>query len=193
MLVVSLVAIGLAFLLILWFVKRSTNPKVCCGKVGGILRRFASIRQFKVLSDLNLEADGKKAHFDYALIGFYGISFVTCLGQSAAYYGQERDAKWSYVVGDNKKTYFPNPVLAGEKAIDAVRTIFSQNKVYNIQMEHLVVFAGARKKTEVFVKTTDPALKRGDLKKLLGKVKYEKDNNVDVAQLAALLEKYMVK
>lgn len=192
-LAVSMVALAVVFLLILWLIRRSTNPKVCRKKVTGILKRFAGIRQFKVLTDLDLEYDGRKAHFDEVLIGFYGISFVTCLNESASYYGQERDEKWSCVKSDNQRFYLPNPVSAGVEGIDVVRHIFSSNQVYNIQMEHLVVFTGSGKKTEVFVKTSSPALKRKDLKNLLGKVKYQKDNSVDVSKLADLLEKYAAK
>ena len=176
-LAVGLTATALVLLLILWLIRRSTNPKVCRRKVTALLKRYAGIRQFKVLADLNLEYEGKKAHFDQVLIGFYG---------------QEQDEKWSRVDG-SKKEYFPNPLIAGEKGIDTVRQIFSKNQVYNIQMEHLVVFAGARKKTEVYVKASAPVLKRKELQQLLGRVKYQKDNSVDVDQLAALLEKYAKK
>lgn len=189
-LAVSMVALAIVFLLILWLIRRSTNPKACRKKVTGILKRFAGIRQFKVLTDLNLEFNGKKAHFDEVLIGFYGISFITCLNESASYYGQEKDQKWSCVKSDNQRAYLPNPVIAGVEGIDVVRRIFSSNQVYNIQMEHLIVFTGSGKKTEIFVKTSSPAVKRKDLAKLLGKVRYQKDNSVDVAQLAALLEQY---
>ncbi|MDD3192840.1 MAG: hypothetical protein PHE47_03170 [Oscillospiraceae bacterium] len=193
MLAVGLTAVALVFLLILWLIRRSTNPKVCRRKVTAMLKRYAGIRQFKVLTDLDLEIDGKTAHFDYALIGFYGISFVTCLGESAAYYGQERDEKWSRVDGGSKKSYFPNPLIEGEKGLAVVRQIFAKHNVYNIQMENLVVFAGSRKKTEVYVKASAPALKRKELRQLLGRVKYQKDNSVDVAQLAGLLEEYAKK
>ena len=190
MLGLGLGAVALAFLLILWLIKRSTNPKVCQKKVTGILKRFAGIRQFKVLTDLDLTFEGQTAHFDQVLIGFYGISFITCLGESAAYYGQEQDASWSRVDDGNKKVSFPNPLLTGEKGIDTVRRIFSMNDVYNIQMEHLLVFAGARKKTEVYVKSSVPVLKRKELGQLLNKVKYQKDNSVDVQKLAELLQQY---
>ncbi len=193
MLGLGLGAVALAFLLILWLIKRSTNPKVCKKKVTGILKRFAGIRQFRVLTDLDLAFEGQTAHFDQVLIGFYGISFITCLGESAAYYGQERDASWSRVDDGNKKVSFPNPLLAGEKGIDTVRRIFSKNDVYNIQMEHLLVFAGARKKTEVYVKSSVPVLKRKELGQLLDKVKYQKDNSVDVQKLAGLLQQYAQK
>ena len=189
MLALGLTAVALVFLLILWMIRRSTNPKVCRKKVVGILKRYAAIRQFRVLTDLDLELDGRTAHFDQVLIGFYGISFFTCLPESAAYYGQQRDEKWSRVDADGKKTYLPNPLIAGEQGIDTVRRIFAKNNVYNIQMEHLVVFAGARKKTEVYVKASVPTLKRKELKQLLDKVKYQKDNSVDVEMLAGLLEK----
>ncbi len=193
MLALGLTAVALAFLLILWLIRRSANPKVCRKKVTGILKRYAGIRQFRVLTDLDLEFEGNTAHFDQVLIGFYGISFITCLAETAAYYGQRQDEKWSRVDSGNRKVYFPNPLTEGEKGIDTVRRIFSQNKVYNIQMEHLVVFAGARKKTEVYVKASAPVLKRKELKRLLDKVKYQKDNSVDVEALAGLLQKYARK
>lgn len=56
-----------------------------------------------------------------------------------------------------------------------------------------MVFAGARKKTEVYVKASAPVLKRKELKRLLDKVKYQKDNSVDVEALAGLLQKYARK
>ena len=85
MLALGLTAVALVFLLILWMIRRSTNPKVCRKKVVGILKRYAAIRQFRVLTDLDLELDGRTAHFDQVLIGFYEVSFFTCLPDSAAY------------------------------------------------------------------------------------------------------------
>lgn len=70
MLALGLTAVALVFLLILWMIRRSTNPKVCRKKVVGILKRYAAIRQFRVLTDLDLELDGRTAHFDQVLIGF---------------------------------------------------------------------------------------------------------------------------
>ena len=52
---------------------------------------------------------------------------------------------------------------------------------------------GARKKTEVYVKSTVPVLKRKELGQLLDKVKYQKDNSVDVQKLAGLLQQYAQK
>lgn len=193
MLALGLTAVALVFLLILWMIRRSTNPKVCRKKVVGILKRYAAIRQFRVLTDLDLELDGRTAHFDQVLIGFYGISFFTCLPESAAYYGQQRDEKWSRVDADGKKTYLPNPADCRGAGDRYGTPYFRENNVYNIQMEHLVVFAGARKKTEVYVKASVPTLKRKELKQLLDKVKYQKDNSVDVEMLAGLLEKYAGK
>lgn len=43
------------------------------------------------------------------------------------------------------------------------------------------------------MKASVPTLKRKELKQLLDKVKYQKDNSVDVEMLAGLLEKYAGK
>ena len=43
------------------------------------------------------------------------------------------------------------------------------------------------------VKASAPVLKRKELKRLLDKVKYQKDNSVDVEALAGLLQKYARK
>lgn len=185
----ALVLIALTAILSLWMLHRATDPKTCKNKVKGMLKRFAALRQYKVLSDVTVQYEGKKAHFDQILVGVYGISFVSCLADSAAYYGQEREEKWAKVDSKTgKKSYFANPITAGEKAIDLVRRVFSKNNVYGIQMEHLIVFAGSPRKTEIFVKGSIPMLRRSDLKKLLDKVRYEEDRGVDVEKIVKLLQ-----
>ncbi len=182
----------LILLIVLWLIRRSTNPKICKKKVTNILKRFALIRHFSVLSDVNIAFDGKTAHFDNILVGFYGISFIVCISETAAFYGQEDDEKWSRMVKD-KKEYFPNPLIEAGKAEGIVRNILSKNQVYNVPIEKLLVFAGAHRKTEVNVKTSVPALKRKELKKQLDKVKYQKDLSVNVGQITDLLNKYTVE
>ena len=186
-----MVLLAAAAIVTLWVMHRATDPKACRNKVKGILKRFAGIRQYKVLSDVTVQYEGKKAHFDQVLIGIYGISFVSVLADTAAYYGQEKDQKWAKVDSKTgKKTYLENPIFAGEKAIELVRRIFSKNNVYNIQMEHLIVFAGAPGKIEMFVKGPAPLLKRKELKRQLDKVRYEEDRGVDMEKLAKLLQEY---
>lgn len=155
-----------------------------------LLQRYAGIRNFKVLSDIDLEIGGKSAHFDGVLVGFFGILFVTSLDETASYYGTEREEKWTVVNKKGEKTYLPNPVQRGVEMVDVVRTIFSKNNVYNIQMEHVVLLTGWDKKTETFIPAGLPVYRKKELKQYLRKTKFEKDNNVDVEQLCALLEKY---
>lgn len=184
---ITLGLILLIFLLVLWLIKRSADPKVNARKVGGTLRRFASLRQYAVLENVNLTHGEETAHFDYALVSFFGVLWFSVIGDVAAIYGQAKDQKWTIVDKDKRRT-IPNPVATGEKAMETVRKVFAENKIYNTKMEHFVVFAGGGKKTEIYVTAPEQAVKRADLVKLIGSSKYDKDNDLDVKTLAAFLK-----
>ncbi|MDD2955584.1 MAG: hypothetical protein PHD67_04625 [Oscillospiraceae bacterium] len=186
--------IGAVLLLIicLWVVLAIHNagvPKHCHKKAARLLKKYAGIRNFKVLTDLDVEINGRKAHFDDVLVGFFGILFVTTLDETASYYGTEREERWT-VVNKGAKSYFPNPVKQGLETVDVARTIFSKNGVYNIQMEHVALLTGWDKKTETFIPAGLPVYRKKELKQYLLKSKFEKDNDVDVERLCGLLEQY---
>lgn len=178
-------------LLVVVAIHNAGIPRHSHKKARKILQRYAGIRNFKVLSDIDLEIGGKSAHFDGVLVGFFGILFVTTLDETASYYGTEREERWT-VVKKEEKSYFPNPIQRGVEMVDVVRTIFSKNNVYNIQMEHVVLFTGWDKKVETFISAGLPVYRKKELKQYLKKARFEKDNDVDVDQLCALLEKYRV-
>jgi hypothetical protein len=192
----TLLTAGAVLLLVicLWVVfaiRNASIPRHCHKKAAGMLKKYARIRNFKVLSDVDLKIGERGAHFDDILVGFFGILFVTTLDETASYYGTEREERWT-VVNKEKRSYFPNPVKQGVEMVDVVRTIFSKNDIYNIQMEHVVLFTGWDKKVETFIPSGLPVYRKKELKQYLMKTKFEKDNDVDVERLCALLEQYRV-
>lgn len=186
---VTIVTAGMliAFSIGLWLVKRATNPKVNHKKVGAALRRFAGIRQYAVLEDLHIRLKDESAQFDYAMVTFYGVLLFSVVPQSAQIYGQEQEGDWVIVEGESRKKA-PNPIFLGEQSAMVLRKVFSEHKIYNMQVEHFTIFAGSRRKTEVYVTAPEKSCRRQEIQKLLKKGKFEKDNNVDVKKIAAFLQ-----
>ncbi|WP_312643493.1 nuclease-related domain-containing protein [Hydrogenoanaerobacterium sp.] len=182
-------AIALVVVL-LW--KRRTSVAGQYRRVTGTLKKFASIRSYKVLQDITLDCGKETVHIDHILVGFFGLLFVNTQVENADYYGEEREEYWS-VVKDDVKTRIKNPLNEGIAAMDAARKIFAKNNVYNIQMEQVVVFTSAFKKNVLYVKDTLPIVNVRKLGSLLSKTRFEKDNGVDVEQLVKLLEENKVK
>ena len=155
-----------------------------------ILRRYAGVRNFKVLRDVTVSIQGRTAHTDLMLIGFFGIIFFETEDYAGEYYGNPKDETWAYVSPNQRKTRIPNGLTKLEKDIDVYRTIFASNNVYKIQMEPMIIFSPFKKKTEIYVHETVPFLRVNELRGHLDKVKYDKDNDVDVPLLVSLIQKY---
>lgn len=157
-------------------------------KTARILKGFAGIRRFKVLSDVTLKADGKTAHVENMLIGFFGILIVHTLGARGEYYGTLDGENWilSREEGQQRRN-FPNPVLEQQRALALMRSILSKRKLYNIPMEYVVYMADKGKKTGLFITHSGEILLPGKLKGFLHKTKFEKDTGLDVNKVAEAL------
>lgn len=156
-------------------------------KTTHILTKFGLIRGFKVLSEVKFQYKGQTYFIENMLIGFFGILIVHTLGARGEYYGQIDGKEWQLVLEDKKQS-FPNPVLEQQKAISALRAIFSQNKAFNIPIENIVVLTSKAKKTGLFITNDNIIFLPGQLKPYLHKTKFEKDADIDVDQLAEIIE-----
>lgn len=154
-------------------------------KVRGVLKRFASIRSFRVLSNLDLPHGSGTVHVENMLIGFFGIIFTESISKNGEYYGELKGERWIRIT-DKERTEFPNPLLRGEQAMSAVRELFSKDGLYRVPMEQFVVVARKSKKLKMYIGGAE-IVSLAELKKQLGKVKYEKDNNVDVDRISRLV------
>lgn len=155
-------------------------------KVEKQLNRVAAIRKQKVLRDVTVSCAGKTGEFSHLLVGPFGVLAVTVLDKRGVYYGDAKSKTWYC---DNGKTKFelPNPYLKTQKAIEALRELFSRNEIYKVPVEHIVVFDSYAKKSNCFVGSEIKRYRISQLNAYLEREEFEKDNGVDEVKIAALL------
>lgn len=164
------------------------NPsgKGAVRRTTGTLSKYAAIRRFKVLSDVTLTADGKTAHVENILIGFFGILLVHTCGARGEYYGTVDGEDW-IITRDGTRATIPNPLREQQKAMAIMRTLFSKNKLYNLPIENVVYLSSKGKKTGLFITHSGQILLPGKLAGYLGKTKFDKDTGLDVQRVAEAL------
>jgi hypothetical protein len=161
-------------------------------RMGRILSRYAAIRRFRVLRNLRFEAKEGAVPVEQLMVGFFGVLLVHTVGARGEFYGKLDDKEW-VLVRDYKRIPFPNPYQGNQKAIAAIRALFSKNKLHNVPVHQVVVFTNASKKTSVMIAPDEAVLPRGKLKKYLQRTKFDHDAEIDVDRVAALLEPYSQK
>ncbi len=185
--VVALVILTLIIALtrfIIWRVNVKRGVHVH-NKVDAVLKRYGVIRNFKVLKDFDISANGETVRVEHALIGFFGIVFLTARGETADFYGERKSDSW-LMIKDDKKTKIENPIAHNEDVMRVARNVLGQNKVYSIPMEGIVVFSGRPKKTTIYC-ADNTVMRYKELYKYLNKAKFDKDNNLDVEKIKELL------
>lgn len=160
-----------------WYVQTKSGVYVH-NKVDGILKRYGIIRNFKILRDFEISANGESVKVEHALIGFFGIIFISARGETADFYGEKTSEDW-LMIKNEKKTRIENPIAKNDKAIRIARNLLGKNKIYNIPMEGIAVFNGREKKTTIYC-ADNTIMRCKELYKYLNKAKFDKDNNVDV-------------
>jgi len=161
------------------------------------LKKFAAIRSYKVISDIDLPmSDGRIAHIENLLIGFFGVLIINAKEFGGIIYGDYKKDTWVSVKGKEDKgtavsTPFKNPIPAMEEAADAVRYTLTSNKIYKTAIESFILFTGS--KLNFAVTKGLPLLQEKDFKKLLEKEKYSADGPVDVEEVYNTLMNAAVK
>lgn len=173
-----------------WF-RYQADRKGVLGKrrVDTLLKKFGVIRNYRVLRDVTLVIGERRAKIEHMMVGFFGVLIASSVNDTAEYYGTVRDEYWTKVT-DQKREKIENFERKNQQDIDVLREIFSKNGVYGIRMEGVVVFCGNHKKTLIGVTGSNALMDLRTFKAYLGKSKFEKDNDVDVPALCALLDKY---
>jgi hypothetical protein len=193
MLLFVVIVFGLALFGLLYLVhhlrRNVLNPsgKGAARRTRGALKRYAGIRRFRVLGDVKIGLKGKTAEIENILIGFFGVLLVHTLGARGEYYGTLDGAQWSVTLNE-KRTAFPNPVLAQQKAEALLRGVFAANQLYSIPVEHIVYLESRGKKTGFFITNSGEVLLPGKLKDYLHKAKFDVDTGLDVDKVAKAIE-----
>lgn len=157
--------------------------------VNAILRRYALSHNFKVLENVTVRCDGKEQTIDFVLVGFFGLLFVSALQGKGDFYGDLKEARWSFV-DDEKKVRFDNPVLEMDKKIELFRRLMAQKKVYNLKVNSAVVVVSSKSNVPMYLshmRSENIVMTTKEFKRFLQKEKFEKDNNVDVPALTKML------
>ena len=156
-----------------------------------ILKSFAGIRKYKVLSDVTVEYKGKSAHIDQMMVGYFGVLFVSAYNlKKASLFGGENEDKWA-VVKDDKKEHIPNFHKQNLAFNAFLRDIFSSEKIYSIPFENAVCIKCKDDIKQINANVNSMnILTLKQLKKHIRKVKFEKDLGVDVDKIVNCIEKY---
>lgn len=157
-------------------------------KVTSILKKYAFIRSFKVLSDNKFEYKGKEIEIDNILIGFFGIIVVTDLDYKGEIYVEnEKSTEWLNI-NNSQKIKFPSPLINSIEQVNAIKTILREEKILNVKFDNLIVINDNR--VDLYKPNKSPIILLEDLSKLLHQPKYDKDNECDVEKITQALMKY---
>jgi len=167
--------------------KLNPTGKGAYKKTASTLKRFAVIRGYKVISNINFIHKGKQHYLENVLIGRFGILAVHTLGGRGEYYGQLESAEWRRQLND-KKELFPNPVIAQDEAVTALRAVLSQSKVYSVPIECLVVLTSLSNKTKMYITNDNRIFMPKKLGAYLGREKFENDAGVNIEEICAVID-----
>ena len=156
------------------------------------LLSFSMAREFKMFSNINLELGETKVHFDYLVIGFFGLFALNVIEPSGEYCGEQNDTTWTRTQDAHKQS-IPNPLKQNQEGLAILKKQIGKDvSVYKFATEQLTVFAGSESKTILYTKSSDKICYVKELKKSLRHAKFNQDNDVNVAQLSEYIASKIV-
>ena len=173
------------FVIGVFILNMSDRKKLVYGKkkTKRALLSFSMSREFKMLSNINLQLGEANVHFDYLVIGFFGLLSVNVLERQGEYCGEQNDATWM-LIQDAPKQTIENPIKQNANALAILKKQLGKElNVYKFATEQLTVFGGLESKTIIYTKASDKICYVKDLKKALRHNKFNQDNDINVAQI----------
>ncbi len=150
-------------------------------KTRSILKRFALLREYKVLSDVTVSVDGTEHHFDHLLIGCFGILSLCSFSKKGELYGNDRDDVFILLNGNKtKRTKTENLIKKAQNDEMVLRKLLSQAKIYKIKIDTGIVIE-SKLCNAMIPSATVPVYTPQTLKKQLNCGKYDMDHNVNVS------------
>ena len=195
--VLGVITIILLVLLIIKVRQNILESKGLLGKkkVSAVLKKYAGIRNFKVLDDVTLHFKGESFQIDHILIGFFGIMLIRTMPMRGDFYCNEKEKEWAYYEKEGgRKIAMKNPVMQNTESTVALRSLFAGDNIFKIPMETAVVFPGSKKKCHIYSSGGSmSAMYLKNFKKYLHHSKFEADKDMDVPMLTAAIERYANK
>lgn len=154
-----------------------------------VLRRHGALLGWQVLENVPLGDDGTVA--DQIAIGPFGMIVACDLHQNGKVYGGLDDPQWVLARGKEEETAvksrIDNPYLAVRRCEERVRQTLASNKVYNVPVE--VIIPKTQKQVSFVTGSAQHMVTLRELRSMLTKSRYEKDNGVNPQQIAGLFTK----
>lgn len=177
---VAVLAVGLAIFMIYYKYKHPTakNNKgrdYGTQKAVRVLRRFARSNGYRFLAPVPGAPD---AQVDALAVGVFGVIGLKAYGYSGEIYGTPQDKDWLRVGYEDTREYFPNPILEGNRDVQALRSALQKTKARNVPIEVAVVFTN--RKAALAVGRGGGVMKNKEWKALLGRDKYQQEKGVDI-------------
>ena len=161
------------------------------GRVHGILRKLGVLRSWSVLRDVTVAADGQSAHLDHAVVGPWGVLLFCDITERGYYYGSMEEDRWARTDGEEEKAVnrvtVANPGMECRKAESILRKLFAREGIYNVSVEWFVPTTGKHVKSFI-TGGSGKVLAPSELREVLSRGKYDKDNGVDIPRISALFQ-----
>lgn len=182
----------IAVLVLIWYLYQQNLKKRGIDgerKVARKLKRFAGIRSYKVINDLYLPLYDKTTQVDHVLIGFFGLIVVETKASGGEIYGDPKEKNWLHIMGKKRHTMY-NPLMQNQAHVDCIRHLLGKEKIYNVNIESIVVFTN--KKADLYIPKKLPILKLKALSKFLHQPRFSEDKDFDVDAAYNALMKYRI-
>lgn len=183
----------LSFVIIYFLLKTiKTNKSKKIGSNGEksvklILNKISKKKKYKLLNNVYLPLYDSTTEIDHIVIGDFGIVVVETKAVNGEIYANENEKEWTHIIGTKKHKLY-NPLMQNKTHINCIQHILRKEKIYNVNIDSLVVFAG---NVEVNIKKGLPVITIDLLKSYFNKSKF-KNNNIDKTLIYNTLKKYQV-
>ncbi|MBE6788398.1 MAG: NERD domain-containing protein [Ruminococcaceae bacterium] len=155
-------------------------------KTKTILKRFARMCNYKLLSDVTV-GSGESAHtFEHILIGSFGAFCVRSFKEKGELYGNENDSNFVLVDYKMSRNKTENIVKKSLKDNMTLRKIVADAKIYNVKIENAVVIEHKKCKAMITAPSCE-VMAVSELSKYLND-KFDRDNKVDAEAVASAVE-----
>ncbi len=160
-------------------------------KTKSALKRYSLLREYKVISDFEVEIGTVKHKFDKLLVGEFGVLNIVAFNKKGDLYGNENDA--NFVLIDKKMNREPcqNLIKEAQDGETVLRKIFAEQKVYNVKIDIAVVIENSYCQCMVSSQKVN-ILTLQQFKKYLNGGKFDLDNKADSQKIIDAISKYKV-
>ncbi|MBR5485709.1 MAG: NERD domain-containing protein [Oscillospiraceae bacterium] len=191
--ILAVVFAVLAIALIAWGIihsSRSTQYKngvLGINRVNKLLGKFCSMHRYKLLTNVTLNNGKSTAHVDHVVIGYFGVLLFQNVQQRGEYFGDNSLDYWNIIDENGEKKQIASPFSEAVKSEEVLNSMLAHAGIYNVPVEAYVILSGDPEKTMYNGRKNSQILNIASLKKLLTNSKYEKDNQLDIEKIAALI------